>query len=357
MRKIIHIDMDCFYAAVEMRENPSLKDKPIAVGGAVRSRGVIATCNYPARKFGIHSAMSTAQALKLCPDLVLLRGQMDLYRSISEQIRAIFLSYTPLVEPLSLDEAYLDVSDIQVCQGSATLMAKQIRAQIFRDTGLTASAGVAPNKFLAKIASEENKPDGLFVIRPDQAAEFARQMILRKIPGVGPKTSERLEAYGLKTGADVLQYAPEQLQQWFGKFGPVLHQRAQGIDLRAVEVSRIRKSVGVEHTYPNDLVSLEQCFEALKLLLPELQHRLRGRLFKGVQVKLKFQDFLQTTVACQSHVLDNSELQALLEKAYERGEGKHVRLIGISVNLTYELQRQLNLFDDLSCPAESERSF
>lgn len=346
MRKIIHIDMDCFYAAVEMRDNPTLKDKPIAVGGAASSRGVIATCNYPARKFGVHSAMPTAQALKLCPQLVLIHGRMELYRKISAQIREIFLSYTPLVEPLSLDEAYLDVSAAEACQGSATLMAEEIRARIVAKTGLTASAGVAPNKFLAKVASEENKPDGLFVILPDQAAEFAGKLALKKIPGVGPKTTERLASHGLNIGADVLHYSEQQMQHWFGKFGPVLHQRCRGIDERPVEPSRIRKSVGVEHTYSNDLISVEHCFEALQAMLPELHKRLKGRWFKGVQVKLKFHDFLQTTVACQSSYLDEGELWSLLEKAYQRGGGKRVRLVGLSVSLAHEVetQQQLPLF-------------
>ncbi|CAG8998139.1 MAG: DNA polymerase IV [Candidatus Celerinatantimonas neptuna] len=343
MRKIIHIDMDCFFAAVEMRDNPSLCHQPIAVGGRSQSRGVIATCNYPARKFGVHSAMPTAKAFKLCPQLVLLPGRMHVYKAVSTQIREIFLSYTSLVEPLSLDEAYLDVTHSKACMGSATLMAEQIREHIFMNTGLTASAGVAPNKFMAKIASDENKPNGQFVICPDQVADFAHTLELKKIPGVGPKTKERLERLGLRVGGDVLKCSVEQMQHWFGKFGPVLHQRCQGIDERPVEPSRIRKSVGVEHTYPSDLKTLQACHDALLLLLPELERRLANRPFRGVQVKMKFQDFTQTTVACQSDVLSQSELYMLIQKAYQRGQGRNVRLVGVSVTLAETLSGQLNL--------------
>lgn len=343
MRKIIHIDMDCFYAAVEMRDNPHLQHRPIAIGGAVARRGVIATCNYPARQFGVHSAMPTAQALKLCPDLVLIQGRMEVYKAISAQIRTIFEAFTPLVEPLSLDEAYLDVSDCAYCHGSATLMAEEIRRQIFVQTKLTASAGVAPNKFLAKIASDENKPDGIFVIQPDQVVSFAQQLQLNKIPGVGPRTWQRLQEFGLFTGADVLQVSAGQMQQWFGKFGPILHQRAQGIDERAVEPTQIRKSIGIEHTYASDLSQPEQCLEALVAQLPQLRERIAQRAFDGVQVKLKFHDFTQTTVACRSSGLYISQLQALVEKAYQRGRGKRVRLVGLSVNLCDDYGQQLSL--------------
>ncbi|MFM2486339.1 DNA polymerase IV [Celerinatantimonas yamalensis] len=347
MRKIIHIDMDCFYAAVEMRENPTLRDKPIAIGGSSQTRGVIATCNYPARRYGVHSAMPTAHAFKLCPELILIQGKMALYKEVSRQIRAIFLAVTPLVEPLSLDEAYLDVSDVDLCHGSATLIAQAIRRQIFEQTQLTASAGVAPNKFLAKIASEENKPDGLFVIEPGHVREFALQLVLKKIPGVGPRTWERLQHFGLNVGADVLQYTPEQLHEWFGKFGPILHQRCQGIDERAVEPTRIRKSVGVEHTFASDLNTPEQCFQAVLAQLPELHQRIGKQLFQGVQIKLKFHDFTQTTVACRSTLLQCSELQALVSRAFERGRGRRVRLVGLSVTLSDKANQQLSLqFDD-----------
>ncbi|MBY6018111.1 DNA polymerase IV [Halomonas denitrificans] len=345
-RKIIHVDMDCFFAAVEMRDNPEYRGRPLAVGGAADSRGVIATCNYEARQFGVRSAMPSSEAKRRCPELLLVRGRMAVYKAVSEQIRAIFARYTDLIEPLSLDEAYLDVTDCPVCQGSATLIAERIRAEILAETGLTASAGIAPNKFLAKIASDENKPNGQFVIPPGKTAEFAATLPLRKIPGVGPKTAERLASHGLHVGADVLTCTPEQLASWFGKFGPVLHQRAQGLDSRPVQTHRERKSVGVETTLARDLTSAEGCFEILQGLLPELERRLRERPFKGVQVKLKFHDFQQTTLAQQATVLESSQLQAMVVGAFERGEGRRVRLVGLSVTLSgpeQEKVQQLSL--------------
>ncbi|MBY6187004.1 DNA polymerase IV [Marinobacter hydrocarbonoclasticus] len=332
-RKIIHVDMDCFYAAVEMRDNPEYRGRPLAVGGAADSRGVIATCNYEARAFGVRSAMPSSEAKRRCPELLLVRGRMEVYKAVSEQIRAIFARYTELIEPLSLDEAYLDVTDCAACQGSATRIAERIRAEILAETGLTASAGIAPNKFLAKVASDENKPNGQCVIPPGKTAEFAAALPLRKIPGVGPKTAERLAERGLHIGADVLACTPEQLAQWLGKFGPVLHLRAQGIDARPVQTHRERKSVGVETTLAVDLNNATGCYEVLLGLLPELERRLRDRPFKGVQVKLKFHDFQQTTLAQQATVLEPTQLKAMVENAFERGEGRRVRLVGASVTL------------------------
>lgn len=199
MRKIIHIDMDCFYAAIEMRDDPRLRDIPLAIGGSSDRRGVIATANYPARRFGVHSAMSTAKALLLCPHLKVIPGRMELYKTTSRHLHAIFARYTSLIEPLSLDEAYLDVTDSPQCRGSATLMAEEIRKTIFTELGLTASAGVAPVKFLAKIASDLNKPDGQYIITPEQVTDFVLSLPLRKIPGVGKVTAKRLADLGLET--------------------------------------------------------------------------------------------------------------------------------------------------------------
>jgi DNA polymerase-4 len=336
MRKIIHIDMDAFFAAVEIRDNPALRGKAVAVGGKADSRGVIATCNYEARRFGVRSAMASAEARRRCPELILLPGRMSVYKSVSAQIRSIFERYSELIEPLSLDEAYLDVTDSMQCRGSATLIALQIRQDILLETGLTASAGIAPNKFLAIIASDENKPNGQFVIRPEEAASFAAQLPLRKIPGVGPKTAERLAALGLHTGQDVLKFSPEALSQWLGKFGFELHQRALGMDDRPVQPHRERKSVGVEITLPQDLTSPSDCWTVLHGLLPELTRRLGQRSFKGVQIKLKFHDFQQTTVAHPAHSLALPELAAVLAVAYQRGQGRRVRLVGISVTLAHE---------------------
>lgn len=208
MRKIIHVDMDCFFAAVEMRDNPALRDIPIAIGGSRERRGVISTANYPARKFGVRSAMPTGMALKLCPHLTLLPGRYEAYKEASRQIQAIFSRYTSLIEPLSLDEAYLDVTDSTHCHGSATLIAQEIRQTIFTELQLTASAGIAPVKFLAKIASDLNKPNGQYVITPADVPEFLRTLPLGKIPGVGKVSAAKLEAMGLRTCEDVQKYDP-----------------------------------------------------------------------------------------------------------------------------------------------------
>ncbi len=230
MRKIIHIDMDCFYAAIEMRDDPSLRSIPIAVGGSADRRGVISTANYEARRYGVHSAMSTAIALRLCPQLKVVSGRMALYKETSIHIRKIFARYTDLIEPLSLDEAYLDVTDCSQLHGSATLIAEAIRQQIFDELQLTASAGIAPIKFLAKIASDMNKPNGQFVITPQNIDQFILTLPLRKIPGVGKVTAQKLADMGLTTCADVQNYDVVTLIKSMGKFGQVLWERCHGID-------------------------------------------------------------------------------------------------------------------------------
>ncbi len=337
MRKIIHIDMDCFFAAVEMRDNPALRDVPLAIGGAAERRGVIATCNYVARRFGVRSAMATAHARRLCPSLTLLPGRMGVYQQVSAQLRAIFERYTDRVEPLSLDEAYLDVTDSPLCRGSATRIAEAIRADIRHELGLTASAGVAPNKFLAKIASDLNKPDGLFVIRPEQVVAFVAALPLQKIPGVGQKSAERLAALGLHSGADVQAYPASELLLRFGKLGQMVLARAHGIDESPVEVSRVRKSVGVELTLPSDLQRIEEAYPVLAQLEQTLWPRLRrhvpdGRIVRQ-GVKVKFADFQQTTVERASSHLDTGLFLNLLREAWGRGEGKSVRLVGLVVSL------------------------
>lgn len=353
-RKIIHLDMDCFFAAVEMRDNPSLQHIPLAIGGNRHERGVIATCNYPARAFGVRSAMSTHEALKRCPQLTLLRGNMEKYKSVSRQIQAIFLRYTELVEPLSLDEAYLDVSDCSLFHGSATLIAEDIRRAVLRETGLTVSAGVAPNKFLAKIASDENKPDGLFVLSPDKIADFLDTLPLRRIPGVGQKTAEKLAKLGLTYCRDIVNKGQEPttemlalLVKQFGSLASVLIKRSQGIDERPVQQSRERKSIGVEHTLPKDLAQLEQAKAELLNLLPTLERRLsqsgKAALLQKVGVKLKFSDFRQTTVETQSHQLNEMLFQQLLEQAWLRRQDKAVRLIGIQLGFKSACEEQLTL--------------
>ena len=274
MRKIIHIDMDCFFAAVEMRDNPALRDIPIAIGGSRVQRGVISTANYPARKFGVRSAMPTAMALKLCPHLTLLPGRFEAYREASNHIREIFSRYTSLIEPLSLDEAYLDVSDSVHCHGSATLMAQEIRQIIFNELALTASAGVAPVKFLAKIASDLNKPNGQFVLTPAEVPAFLKTLPLAKIPGVGKVSAAKLESMGLRTCEDVQNSDLAVLLKRFGKFGRILWERSHGIDEREIHNDRQRKSIGVERTLEEDIHEWGECEAIVERLYPELERRL-----------------------------------------------------------------------------------
>lgn len=349
MRKIIHIDMDCFFAAVEMRDNPALRDIPIAIGGSRVQRGVISTANYPARKFGVRSAMPTGMALKLCPHLTLLPGRFEAYREASHHIREIFSRYTSLIEPLSLDEAYLDVSDSPHCHGSATLMAQEIRQTIFNELALTASAGVAPIKFLAKIASDLNKPNGQFVLTPDEVPAFLKTLPLSKIPGVGKVSAAKLESMGLRTCEDVQNSDLAMLLKRFGKFGRILWERSQGIDEREINNDRQRKSIGVERTLEEDIHQWSDCEAIIERLYPELERRLakvRPDLLIARQgVKLKFNDFQQTT---QEHVwpkLNKDDLIATARKSWqERRAERGVRLVGLHVTLLDpQLERQLLL--------------
>ncbi|CUU23110.1 DNA polymerase IV [Duffyella gerundensis] len=349
MRKIIHVDMDCFYAAVEMRDDPSLRDIPIAIGGSRVQRGVISTANYPARKYGVRSAMPTMTALKLCPHLRLLPGRFDAYKEASAAIREIFSRYTTFIEPLSLDEAYLDVTDSPHCHGSATLIAREIRQTIERELNLTASAGIAPIKFLAKIASDLNKPDGQFVITPDQMHPFLLTLPLEKIPGVGKVTAKKLQELGLITCGDVQKADVALLLKRFGKFGRVLWERSHGIDERGVIVERERKSVGVERTLSEDIHSWEACLEIIDFLYQELERRLTqirpdGHIARQ-GVKLKFNDFQQTTQEHVWPVLNKEDLIAVAQEAWnERRAGRGVRLVGLHVTLMDpQLERQLLL--------------
>ena len=337
MQKIIHVDMDCFYAAVEMRDFPELRGKPIAVGGRSDRRGVISTCNYEAREFGVRSAMASGYALKLCPDLILVPGRMQVYKEVSTQIRAVFERYTDLIEPLSLDEAYLDVTDSTHCKGSATLIAEAIRADILAETGLTASAGIAPVKFLAKIASDLNKPNGQYVIRPDMINEFVKTLPLIKIPGVGKVTAKKLADLGLHTCSDVQAYPQAQLIERFGKFGSVLIERSKGIDKRGISPNRERKSVGVETTLAKDIHTLEQCRAVMPQLIQELGARVsrsaKDRTIHKQVVKIKFEDFKQTTIEHRSDEISVNLFYQLLEQAMERQHDRGIRLLGVSVGL------------------------
>jgi DNA polymerase-4 len=348
-RKIIHCDCDCFYAAVEMRDDPSLHGKPLAVGGRADRRGVVATCNYEARRYGVHSAMSTAQALKRCPQLIVLPPAMEKYRIASRQILAIYRDYTELVEPLSLDEAYLDVSATPQCNGSATLIAQEIRRRIVDTVGITASAGIAPNKFVAKIASDWNKPDGQMVVRPPEVDAFVAALPIAKLHGVGRVTAARLNKLGAQTCADLRGWSLLHLQQHFGKFGERLHGLCRGIDLREVCPSRERKSISVEETYVTDLPDLQACRQALPELLVRLGERVArakagssiGKLF----IKIRFDDFQRTTVECSGSVLDEETFSQLLETGHGRRR-RPVRLLGAGVGVAQAReQQQPGLFD------------
>lgn len=348
-RKIIHCDCDCFYAAVEMRDDPSLANLPIAIGGKSDRRGVVATCNYKARHFGVHSAMPTGQALKLCPDLVVIPGTMAKYREAALQIRQIFYRYTDKVEPLSLDEAYLDVTDCTECQGSATLIAQQIRAQIATEVGVTASAGVAPNKFLAKVASDLNKPDGQFVITPEEVDDFVQKLEVKRIFGVGKVTNEKLRRMGIITCGDLQQRNLIELVDKFGVFGKRLHDLSYGRDERQVNSNSRRKSLSVEHTYSDDLPDQIACLAKLPDLLIELRSRLRrvdsDYLVTKQFIKMKFNDFTTTTVERQMvSGLPVESFEALCQQAWIRGN-RPVRLMGIGVRFidTSEQGRALQL--------------
>ncbi|WDE10905.1 DNA polymerase IV [Thalassomonas haliotis] len=339
MRKIIHIDMDCFYAAVEMRDNPHYRNIPLAVGGS-GPRSVLCTCNYQAREFGVRSAMPAAKALQLCPELKIVDGRMSVYQEISQKIRAIFLRYTDIIEPLSLDEAFLDVSDSSECHGSATLIARQIRQEIFNELNLTASAGIAPNKFLAKIASDENKPNGQCVISPDKVASFVEHLPLKKIPGIGPKTAEKLKQFGYNTCADVRSSNVTKLQQIVGKFAFSLYQRSFGLDERELETSRLRKSLAIETTLAHDISSLE-CADVVNHLFPKLVERLKKHSDRSITrqgVKLKFADFNQTTVELQSQACDLEFFLCLLKKALARSDNRGIRLVGLTLGFAEKEQ-------------------
>ena len=347
-RKIIHCDCDCFYASVEMRDDPRLAGKPLAVGGRADQRGVVATCNYEARRFGIHSAMSTAQALKRCPQLIVIPPAMEKYRIASRQILAIYRDYTELVEPLSLDEAYLDVTASKEHRGSATLIAEEIRQRIVDTVGITASAGIAPNKFIAKIASDWNKPNGQFAVRPHEVDAFVAQLPVDKLYGVGRVTAAKLRRLGAERCGDLRSWSEGELQQHFGKFGERLHALVRGIDHREVSPTRERKSVSVEETYVTDLPDLAACQAALPELLTRLQQRIdraqAGRSISKLFVKIRFDDFQRTTAECSGSLLDEATFRRLLDTGFQRRR-RPVRLLGAGVGVCEARDQQKGLFD------------
>jgi DNA polymerase-4 len=342
-RKIIHIDQDCFYAAVEIKDNPSLKGKPVAVGGSPEGRGVLTTASYEARKFGVKSAMSTSQALRLCPQLILVPVHFHRYKEESAKIRKIFAQYTDQIQPLSLDEAYLDVTHHE----SATLVAQQIRKQIFNETQLTASAGIAPNKFLAKIASDWRKPNGQFTITPDMIGGFIRVLKVEKIPGVGKVTAKKMHKLNFYTCSDLQKVSIADLNHYFGNWGIRLYDLCRGIDHRPVKTSSKRKSLSVENTFSKDLKNLEECLEKLPKLYEEFYQRLDKAIIKveihALVIKIKFHDFTQTTLEISATKEPSEDLYTeMLKNAFNRGN-KPVRLIGIGVKLKSEKSKPQTL--------------
>jgi DNA polymerase-4 len=298
LRKIIHVDMDAFFASCEQRDNPELRGKPVAVGGS-GGRGVVAAASYEARKFGVRSAMPGVTARRLCPDLIFVRHRFEVYKEVSQQIRAIFRDYTPHVEPLSLDEAYLDVTDDLKGIGSATLIAEEIRRRIREETRLTASAGVSYNKFLAKLASDQNKPDGICVIRPGEGAAFVQGLPIRRFHGVGPKGAEKMARLGIETGADLAVKDLPWLRAHFGSMADYLFRAARGIDLRPVRANRIRKSVGGERTFSEDISSGPALRDTLETIIDIVWESIERTQARGrtVTLKMKYTDFQITTRA------------------------------------------------------------
>jgi DNA polymerase IV len=337
LRKIIHIDMDAFYASVEQRDNPELRGKPVAVGGS-RERGVVAAASYEARAFGVHSAMPSITAKRKCPDLIFVKPRFDAYKAISLQIREIFCAYTPIIEPLSLDEAYLDVTENLKGISLATQIAEEIRARIRAETELTASAGVSYNKFLAKLASDHRKPDGLFVITPKMGPAFVETLPVRKFHGIGPATARKMAQLGIETGLDLKDQTEGFLQHHFGKAGSYYYWAARGIDERPVRADRIRKSVGAENTFPADLLTYEAARDALREIAGKVWGYCEGSGIRGrtVTLKVKFANFqiITRSRTDQIQVRTRGELEelgdALLEPLFPVARG--IRLLGISLS-------------------------
>ncbi|MGK9283211.1 DNA polymerase IV [Sinorhizobium meliloti] len=337
VRKIIHIDMDAFYASVEQRDNPELRGKPVAVGYP-EARGVVAAASYEARKFGVHSAMPSVTAKRKCPELIFVPHRFDVYRAVSRQIQAIFAEYTPLIEPLSLDEAYLDVTENLKGMQLATEIAEQIRARIRAETQLTASAGVSYNKFLAKIASDQRKPDGLFVITPKHGPDFVQALPVKKFHGVGPATAEKMKRLGIETGADLKSRDLAFLQQHFGKSGPYFYWIARGIDEREVKPDRIRKSIGAEDTFREDVHDLEAARAGLEPLIDKVWHYCEASGIRGktVTLKVKWADFTQITrsktiVAPIASAAEMGEIvELLLSPIFPAAKG--IRLLGVTLS-------------------------
>jgi DNA polymerase-4 len=338
IRKIIHVDMDAFYAAVEQRDHPELRGKPVVVGGSPSGRGVVATASYEARKYGVHSAMPASQAIRLCPHAVFVKTRFDAYRKVSKQIREIFFDYTDLVEPLSLDEAFLDVTENHKNIPSATLIAKEIKERIQEETQLTASAGVAHNKFLAKVASDMNKPNGLTLITPEKAEAFLEGLDIKKFFGVGKATQKKMHAVGIKTGADLKEWSEIDLVKAFGKSGRFYYQIVRGIDRREVKPHRIRKSYGKERTFSEDIDSMEWILNFMDELAQTIAEGMKkiNAAGKTITIKVRYDDFETITRSYSLPHFTNRyrDIIDVVRKLLEETEvGKRpVRLLGITLS-------------------------
>lgn len=349
IRKIIHIDMDAFYASVEQRDNPELKGKPVAVGGS-RSRGVVAAASYEARKFGVRSAMPSVTAFRRCPDIIFVKPRFEVYKEVSQIIRNIFFEYTDLVEPLSLDEAYLDVTNNKIGLPSATLIAEEIRKKVYESTSLTCSAGISINKFLAKTASDINKPNGFKLIKPDEAVSFIETLKVKDFFGVGKVTAEKMKRMGIHTGLDLKNKSQGFLTKNFGKSGAYYFNICRAIDNREVNPNRIRKSVSIENTYDNDLIDIQDIFTELDVLSKALEKRLSINKIKGktVNIKIKYADFEQVTRSktSQSWLSETKEYEPLWKEIMidTRLTEKPIRLLGLGLsNLNTEEKDEQDL--------------
>lgn len=343
-RKIIHVDMDAFYASVEQMDNPDLKGKPLAVGGS-EIRGVVSAASYEARKFGVRSAMSGAQAKRNCPDLIFVPPRFERYREISKKIQKIFYEYTDLVEPLSLDEAYLDVTQNKKGNPSATLIAQEIRKRIFDEVGLTASAGISANKFVAKIASDYNKPNGQKTINPEEIEDFLEALDIKKFYGIGKVTTEKMYQHGIFTGKDLKRKTVEYLEEHFGKSGAQYYKIVRGIHNSEVKPNRTTKSVAAEHTFDTNLTSEIFMAERLERIATELERRLQKHKISGktITLKIKYSDFTQQTRSktLPYFVSDKGIIfETVKELLYQERMKDSVRLLGISLaNLNTEIKK------------------
>ena len=351
-RKIIHLDMDCFYAAIEQRDNPALRGKPVGVGGSRDRRGVLTTCSYEARPFGVRSAMPTFLALQKCPQLIVVPTRFDIYRRESLRIREIMAAFTRLIEPLSLDEAYLDLSHLPYDPAAVAL---EIRERIFDETGLSASAGIASNKLLAKIASDVNKPNGQCVIPPDRVALFMESLPVRKLWGIGGVSGEKLEKRGIRTCGHLQQLSRIELHALFGRFGLELYDLCRGIDDRPVQPHRLRKSLSTEETFSQSLTTLPECERRLAILHADLVRDLKNareqRPIRKVFIKLKFSNFTRTTVERAAPEPALPILNSLLEQAFRRGAGLSVRLLGAGVRFAGDMGETSQLSLSFQIPA------